>query len=72
MQGKLHLPTFSDNNIQVRNVPPLLARPGHLDLAHHVHAIPDTAEDDVFVVEEGGGDGGDEELASVRVGAGVL
>ena len=42
------------------------------DFLHDVHAVDDFAEYDVLVVEEGGGEGGDEELAAVGVGAGVL
>ena len=68
----LHLPTLGNNDIHIRHVPPLVTRPCHLDLAHHVHAVSDAAEDDMLVVEERGGHGGDEELASVRVWAGVL
>lgn len=49
-----------------------MPRLGHLHLAHDVHAVRDAAEDDVLVVEEGGGDRGDEELAAVCVWAGVL
>lgn len=42
------------------------------DFADDVDAVDDFAEDDVLVVEKGGGDGGDEELAAVGVGSGVL
>lgn len=41
-------------------------------LLDYVHPVNDLAKDDVLVVEEGSGDGGDEELGAVGVGAGVL
>lgn len=43
-----------------------------LDFPHHVHAVDDFPEHHMLVVQKGGGDGGDEELAAVGVGAGVL
>lgn len=41
------------------------------DFFHDVEAVGDLAEDRVTVVEEGSGDGRDEELRAVRAGAGV-
>ena len=49
-----------------------MARPCHLYLADDIHTVGDAAEDNVLVVKEGGGYGGDEELAPVCVWAGVL
>lgn len=42
-----------------------------LDLLHYIHALNDGAEDDVTVVQPRCLHGGDEELRSVGVGAGV-
>lgn len=64
-----HLPTLRHHDIERGT---LAADARALDLAHDVHAIGDAAEDDVFVVQERGGDGADEELGAVGVGAGVL
>ncbi len=64
-----HLATLRDGDILIRLLP---RRARVLDLPHDVHAVGHLAEDDVFVVEEGCWDGGDEELAAVGVGAGVL
>jgi hypothetical protein len=41
-------------------------------LAEDIHAVDDTAEHDVFPVEEGRGDRGDEELTTVAVWSCVL
>jgi len=63
------LPTLRDGAILIR----LLARSARvLDLADYIHAVDDLAEDDVLVVEEGRRYRGDEELAAVGVGAGIL
>lgn len=43
-----------------------------LDLAHDVHAINDLTENHVLVVQKRSRHGGDEELAAVGIGAGVL
>lgn len=43
-----------------------------LDFMHDVHAMDDFTEDDVLVVEVGGRQRRDEELAAVGIGAGVL
>lgn len=51
---------------------PLVARAHVLDLAHDVHALDHSTEDDVLAVEVRRGRGQDEELAAVGVGAGVL
>ena len=64
-----HLPTLRHHDIERGT---LAADARALDLAHDVHAVGDAAEDDVFVVQERGGDGADEELGAVGVGAGVL
>lgn len=58
-----------DNNVGSRLLAP---KSGILDLANDIHAVDDFAKDDVLVVEEGGGDRGDEELGAVGVGAGIL
>lgn len=64
-----HLPTLRNHHIERRF---LASHARILDLAHDLHAVGDAAEDDVFVVEERGGDGADEELGAVCVGAGIL
>lgn len=46
----LHLPAHGHHDLARR---PLASGPRILHLAYHVHAVEDTAEDDVFVVEEG-------------------
>lgn len=64
-----HLPTLHDADILIR----LLARrPRILHLPHHIHALDDLTEDDVFAVQERRRHRRDEELAAVGVGAGVL
>ena len=64
-----HLPAHTDHHVARR---PLAPHARILHLPHHVHAIDHLAEDDVFVVQERGRDGADEELGAVGVGAGVL
>lgn len=65
----LHLAALGDGNILIRLVP---RGPRILDLPDNVHAVNHLAKDDVLFVQEGGGSGGDEELAAVCVWAGVL
>lgn len=67
----LHLATLRDNDV-LRRLVVVTTTPDILDFLHDVHAVDDFAEDDVFAVEEGRGGAGDEELAAVGVGAGVL
>lgn len=64
-----HLPALRNDNVLVRPIP---RRPRVLHHAHNLHALDDAAEDDVLVVQERRGRAGDEELAAVGVGAGVL
>ena len=64
-----HLPTLRHHDIERGT---LAADARALDFPHDVHAVGDAAEDNVFVVQERGGDGADEELGAVGVGAGVL
>ena len=64
-----HLPTLRHHDIERGT---LAADARALDFPHDVHAVGDAAEDDVFVVQERGGDGADEELGAVGVRAGVL
>lgn len=65
----LHLPTLHNHHIARGLLPP---RARILHLPHHIHAVDHLAKHDVLVVQEGGRHGGDEELAAVGVGAGVL
>ena len=65
----LHLPAHRNDDIVDRF---LATGASNLNLLHNGHAVDDFAENDVFVVEEGRGSGGDEELRAVGVGAGVL
>lgn len=64
-----HLPALGNDHVGSGS---FASEAGVFDFADDVHAVGDFAEDDVFVVEERGGDGADEELAAVCVGAGVL
>ena len=64
-----HLSTHADHHVTHR---PLGPGPRILNLPHHVHAVNDLSKDYVFVVEEGGRSGGDEELRTIAVGAGIL
>ena len=57
-----HLPTHPNHNITHR---PLAPHTRVLNLSHHIHALGHSAENNVFVVEEGGGDRDDEELGAV-------
>lgn len=68
----LHLSTLANHHIHIGNILPLVSRLGVFHLLDYVHPVNDLAKDDVLVVEEGSGDGGDEELGAVGVGAGVL
>ena len=65
----LHLTAHRNSDLLRR---PLVAGAHVLDLAHDVHALDHSAEDDVLAVEVRRGRGQDEELAAVGVGAGVL
>ena len=67
---KLHLTALSNHNITNRLT--LLLNARILNLLDDIHAVDNFAEDDMFVVEEGGGNGGDEELAAVGVWSRVL
>ena len=69
VQYRSHLSTHTDHHVANR---PLGAGPSILNLPDHVHSVDDLSKDDVFVVEEGGRSGGDEELRAIAVGAGVL
>ena len=71
-KGASHLATGADDHVKVRDVLAAVAGLGLLHLAHDVHAVEDLAEDDVLAVQEGRRHRGDEELAAVAVGAGVL
>lgn len=64
-----HLPALRDSNVRRRLLAP---GPSIFDFPHHVHAVDHFAEHDMLVVQEGGRNGCDEELAPVGVGAGVL
>ncbi|KAG8527111.1 uncharacterized protein KY384_008540 [Bacidia gigantensis] len=70
LHGRSHLATLGNNDIAHR--PTLLLDASVLDFSDHVHAVDDFAEDDVFVVQEGGCYCCDEELAAVGVGSGIL
>lgn len=64
-----HLAALRDADVLRR----LLAhRARILDLAHDIHAVDDLAKDDVLAVEKRRRHGGDEELTTVCVWAGVL
>lgn len=65
----LHLTAHRNSDLLRR---PLVAGAHVLDLAHDVHALDHSTEDDVLAVEVRRGRGQDEELAAVGVGAGVL
>jgi hypothetical protein len=67
-----HLPALTNNDVQIRHILPAVPRPRLLHLPHDVHPIKDLPKDDVFPVQEGRGDGGDEELRAVAIGPGVL
>ena len=72
IRRQLHLTALSNYHIQVGDVLATVTRLGGLHLLNNVHAVDHLAKDDVLVVEEGGRDGGDEELGAVGVGAGIL
>ena len=67
-----HLPTSTDDDIQIRHLLPAVPGLRALHHAHDVHAGEDLAEDDVLAVQEGRRYCRDEELRAVAVGAGVL
>lgn len=69
--GKLHLPTHTDNHIQVRDILASIPRFRILHLPQDIHALYHLSEHDVFPIQEGGGDRGDEELRAVAVGTRV-
>lgn len=71
-KGRTHLldlTTISDRN----RVDRFIARSSGrvLDTANHALALEDPTEDDVFTVQVGCGDGGDEELGPVGARPGV-
>lgn len=70
--GALHFSALRDDNVHVGHILTTVAGLGGLHLLDDVHAVDDFAEDDVLVVEEGSGNGGDEELGAVCVGTGIL
>lgn len=72
MSRSLHLSALSNHHVEIRNVLPAVPRLRRLHLLHNVEPIDDLAEDDVLLVQEWRGHGGDEELRAVGVGAGVL
>lgn len=55
----LHFTTLRDDNVRSGS---LSSCTGVLDLTHDIHAVDDATEDDMFVVEEGRGNSGDEKL----------
>ena len=65
----LHLPAHRNDNIVDRF---FATGASHLNLLHNGHAVDDFAKNDVFVIEEGRGGSGDEELRAVGVRARVL
>lgn len=67
----LHLTTLGNRHIHVRNVLAPIPRLGSLHLLDDIDAVDDLAKDGVLVVQEGGRDGGDEELGAVGVGPAV-
>ena len=64
-----HLPTLCNNDICGRS---LASKPCVFDFSHYIHPIDNLTEDDVFVVQEWGRNGRNEELRTVGVGPGVL
>jgi len=68
-EHRSHLPTLRNDNVRSRLLRP---KSSVLHLPHDIHAIDDFAEDDVLVVQERCGHGGDEELGAVGVWTGVL
>lgn len=68
----LHFTALRNDNIHIRHVLAAVARFRGLHLLDDVHTVDDLAEDDVLAVEEGGGDGGDEELGTVGIRTSIL
>ena len=54
-----HFTTLRDDNVRSGS---LSSCTGVLNLTHDVHTVDDVTEDDMFVVEEGRGDSGNEKL----------
>jgi hypothetical protein len=68
----LHLPAKRNHNIQVWNILAAISRLGLLHLLDHIHTLHYLAKNNVFVVEEGCWDCGDEELGTVTIFTSVL
>lgn len=58
----LQLSALGNNHIQVRHILAAVTRLGVLHLLDDVHTVHHLAKDDVLAVQEGGGNGCDEEL----------
>jgi len=67
--GIIQLTTVRNDNGTQR--PVLAVGPRTLDFPYHAHAVDDLAKDDMFTVQVRGGNGGEEELAAIGVGAGI-
>ena len=65
----LHLATLGNDNILSGS---LSLGPCVLNFSDNVHAVCDLTKDDMFVVEEGGGNSSDEKLTAISVRSRVL
>lgn len=68
MRNKLQLTTVGDNNL-LGSLSRLVSI--RFNLSDNIHALDDSAEDNVAIVQPRGLHGGNEELRSVGVGSGV-
>jgi len=68
-EHRSHLPTLRNNDIRRRL---LASKSGILHLPHDIHAIDNLAENDMLVVQERRGHGGDKELGAVGIWTGIL
>jgi hypothetical protein len=67
-----HLPASADHNIHIGNILTAISCLGVLHLPNDIHAVKDFAKHNVLTVKEGCGNGGDEELGAITIGACVL